>query len=138
MAGLLETLLSSGLNAGVLGLSSLLGSHTNASSNAQTYLTIIMAASDNPSTVRDQASLLASTLATTDPLSAALALNMRNHAENPALVLQLCNQIAQNIAQHNSSIMSNLSAVVAGATQTGNTSLATAASQIMVNRALGG
>lgn len=129
--------LTSLIQTGVLGLSSLLGSHTNASSVANTYLMIIEASANNPQVVADNADLLAASLGTTDPMSAILAKQIRANASNPALVMQYANQIAQSIVQHNSSIMSNLSAVVAGATSMGNTTLANQASQIMLNKALG-
>lgn len=125
------------ISSGVLGLSSLLGSHTNASSVANTYLMIIEASANNPQVVADNADLLAAALGTTDPMSAILAKQIKANASNPALVMQYANQIAQQIVQHNSSIMSNLSAVVAGATSMGNTTLASQASQIMLNKALG-
>jgi hypothetical protein len=129
--------LTSLIQTGVLGLSSLLGSHTNASSVANTYLMIIEASANNPQVVADNADLLAAALGTTDPMSAILAKQIKANASNPALVMQYANQIAQQIVQHNSSIMSNLSAVVAGATSMGNTTLANQASQIMLNKALG-
>lgn len=129
--------LTSLIQTGVLGLSSLLGSHTNASSTANTYLMIIEASANNPQVVADNADLLAAVLGTTDPMSAILAKQIKANAANPALVMQYANQIAQSIVQHNSSIMSNLSAVVAGATSMGNTTLANQASQIMLNKALG-
>ena len=129
--------LTSLIQTGVLGLSSLLGSHTNASSVANTYLMIIEASANNPQVVADNADLLAASLGTTDPTSAILAKQIKANAANPALVMQYANQIAQSIVQHNSSIMSNLSAVVAGATSLGNTTLANQASQIMLNKALG-
>ena len=125
------------ISSGVLGLSSLLGTHTNASSVANTYLMIIEASANNPQVVADNADLLAAALGTTDPMSAILAKQIKANASNPALVMQYANQIAQQIVQHNSSIMSNLSAVVAGATSMGNTTLASQASQIMLNKALG-
>ena len=125
------------ISSGVLGLSSLLGTHTNAASVANTYLMIIEASANNPQVVADNADLLAAALGTTDPMSAILAKQIKANASNPALVMQYANQIAQQIVQHNSSIMSNLSAVVAGATSMGNTTLANQASQIMLNKALG-
>jgi hypothetical protein len=126
------------LQTGVLGLSSLLGSHTSAASTAQTYLMIIEASASNPQVVSDNAELLSAVLGSTDPLSAVLARQIRANAANPALVLQLANQIAQSIVQHNSSIMSNLSSIVAGATSLGNTSLANAASTALLNKAITG
>jgi hypothetical protein len=98
---------------------------------------IIEASANNPQVVADNADLLAAALGTTDPMSAILAKQIKANASNPALVMQYANQIAQQIVQHNSSIMSNLSAVVAGATSMGNTTLANQASQIMLNKALG-
>jgi hypothetical protein len=125
------------ISSGVLGLSSLLGTHTNAASTANTYLMIIEASANSPQVVADNADLLAACLGNTDPMSAILAKQIKANANNPALVMQYANQIAQQIVQHNSSIMSNLSAVVAGATSMGNTTLANQASQIMLNKALG-
>lgn len=131
------SLLSSLIQGGVLGLSSLLGTHTNAASVAQTYLMIIEASANNPQVVADNADLLAAALGPSDPLSAMLAKQIKANSANPSMVMQYANQIAQQIVQHNSSIMSNLSAVVAGATSMGNTTLANQASQIMLNKALG-
>ena len=131
------SLLSSIVSSGTVGLASLLGNHNSAAQNAQTYLSVIMAASNSPQTVADEADLLATTLAATDPVSAALAKQLKTNAANPSMVLALCNQIAQNIANHNSNILSTLSAVVAGATGSGNTSLAQAASSALLGKALG-
>lgn len=131
-------LISSLIQGGVLGLGALLGNHTNAASTAQTYLMIIEAAADNPPTVVDNADLLAATLATTDPLSAALAKQIKKNANNPAMVLQLANQIAQSIVAHNAGIMSNLSAIVTGANAMGNTTLSSLASNALLNKAISG
>jgi hypothetical protein len=131
-------LLSSLVQGGVLGLSSLLGAHTNAASVAETYLMIIQASANNPQVVADNADLLAAALGPSDPLSAVLAKQIKANSSNPVMVMQYANQITQQIVQHNSSIMSNLSAVVAGATSMGNTTLAQTASQAMLNKAFGG
>ena len=112
---LMNTVIGSLVQSGVLGLSTLFGSHTTASQQAAMPIAMIMAHSNNPAVVVQNAQLIANMFANTNPAAAATAMAI---VANPAAALQLIGSLKQDIDSQSNSMMRQLAHAVSGTTLT--------------------